>query len=168
MRTAEGNDALVWVDKNGGSVTESQLAILKVAECSPGTPTLPKQCNHHELVQKGVELIVSEEKSMGGQLGRPSGARFRTYERLKRYTEAMKGTLFETEELRKAIDEIYRYPLRQSAIDTLNRQLKTGISDERLVELVLALRGGFRIESLDAPDDQAVLGAVARLAANAV
>ena len=145
MRTAEGNDALVWVDKNGGSVTESQLAILKVAECSPGTPTLPKQCNHHELVQKGVELIVSEEKSMGGQLGRPSGARFRTYERLKRYTEAMKGTLFETEELRKAIDEIYRYPLRQSAIDTLNRQLKTGISDERLVELVLALRDEDRL-----------------------
>jgi hypothetical protein len=96
-------------------------------------------------VQKGVELIVSEEKSMGGQLGRPSGARFRTYERLKRYTEAMKGTLFETEELRKAIDEIYRYPLRQSAIDTLNRQLKTGISDERLVELVLALRDEDRL-----------------------
>jgi superfamily II DNA or RNA helicase len=145
MRTAEGNDALVWVDKNGGSITESQLAILKAAECLPETRTLPRQCNHHELVQKGVELIVSEEKSMGGQLGRPSGARFRTYERLKRYTEAMKGTLFETEELRKAIDEIYRYPLRQSAIDTLNRQLKTGISDERLVELVLALRDEDRL-----------------------
>jgi hypothetical protein len=145
MRTAEGNDALVWVDKNGSSVTESQLAILKAAECLPETRTLPRQCNHHELVQKGVELIVSEEKSMGGQLGRPSGARFRTYERLKRYTEAMKGTLFETEELRKAIDEIYRYPLRQSAIDTLNRQLKTGISDERLVELVLALRDEDRL-----------------------
>jgi len=57
----------------------------------------------------------------------------------------MKGTLFETEELRKAIDEIYRYPLRQSAIDTLNRQLKTGISDERLVELVLALRDEDRL-----------------------
>jgi len=51
----------------------------------------------------------------------------------------------ETEELRKAIDEIYRYPLRQSAIDTLNRQLKTGISDERLVELVLALRDEDRL-----------------------
>ncbi len=82
---------------------------------------------------------------MGGQLGRPSGARFRTYERLKRYIESMKGTLFETEELRKAVDEIYRYPLRQSATDTLNRQLKTGISDERLVSLVLALRDEDRL-----------------------
>ncbi len=48
--------------------------------------------------------------------------------------------LFATDELRKAIDEIYRYPLRQSTTDMLNRQLKTTISDERLVELVLALR----------------------------
>jgi hypothetical protein len=145
MRTAEGNDALVWMDKDGNSVTESQLAILKAAECTLDTPTLPRQCNHHELVQKGVELIVSEEKTMGGQLGRPSGARFRTYERLKRYVGFMKGTLFETDELRKAIDEIYRYPLRQGAVDTLNRQLKAGISDERLVNLVLALRDEDRL-----------------------
>ncbi len=145
MRTAEGNDALVRVDKEGCSVTESQLAILKAAECTPDTPTLARQSDHHELVEKGVELIVSEEKSIGGQLGRPSSARFRTYERLKRYIESMKDTLFETDELRKAIDEIYRYPLRQSAIDTLNRQLKSGISDERLVELVLALRDEDRL-----------------------
>lgn len=145
MRTAEGNDALVWIDKDGNSVTESQLAILKAAECAPKTPTLPRQEDHHALVQKGVELIVSEEKSMGGQLGRPSGARFRTYERLKQYATSMQGTLLVTDELRKAIDEIYRYPLRQSAVDTLNRQLKSGISDERLVDLALALRDEDRL-----------------------
>src|SRR5579883_1856754 len=145
MRTAEGNDSLIRVDRQGNSVTESQLAILKAAECRPDTPTLPRLCEHHELVRKGVELIVSEEKTLGGQLGKPSGARFRTYERLKRYAEAVRGTLFESDELRKAIDEIYRYPLRQSAIDTLNRQLRTGISDERLVNLVLALRDEDRL-----------------------
>ena len=145
MRTAEGNDLLVWVDKNGLSVTESQLAILKAAECVPGAPTLPRRSDHHELVKQGVELIVSEEKSQGGQLGRPSGARYRTYERLKHYAESMKGTLLVTDELRKAIEEIYRYPLRQGATDTLNRQLKTGISDERLVSLVLALRDEDRL-----------------------
>jgi len=149
MRTAEGNDSLVWVDKKGLSVTESQLTILKAAECTPNAPTLPRQSKHHELVQKGVELIVSEEKSTGGQLGRPSGARFRTYERLKQYIESMKGTLLVTDELRKAIEEIYRYPLRQGATDTLNRQLKTGISDERLVDLVLALRDEDRLCIID-------------------
>ncbi len=39
-----------------------------------------------------------------------------------------------------AIDDIYRYPLRQSAIDTLNRQLRSGISNQQLAELVVALR----------------------------
>ena len=136
LRTAEGNDALAWVDKDGNNVTESQFEILKAAECSPDTPALPRQDNHHDLVRKGVEFVVAEEKTVGGQLGRPSGARFRTYERLKRYAEQVKGTLFDLPQLAKAIEEIYRYPLRQSATDTLNRQLRAGISDEKLAELV--------------------------------
>jgi hypothetical protein len=140
MKTAEGNDALAWIDKEGKSVTESQFAILKAAECAPDTPAVPRDEKHHQLVQKGVELIIEEEKSMGGQLGRPSGARFRTYERLKRYAEEIKGTIFESQELLKAIDEIYRFPLRQTAIDTLNRQLRSGISDETLAQMVIALR----------------------------
>jgi len=77
---------------------------------------------------------------VGGQLVRPSGARFRTYERLKRYAEEIKGTIFESQELLKAINEIYRFPLRQTAIDTLNRQLRSGISDEPLAQMVIALR----------------------------
>lgn len=145
VRTAEGNDALAWIDKDGKNVTESQFAILKAAQCSPTTPTLPRQEKHHDLVKKGVELIVQEEKSVGGQLGRPSGARFRTYERLKRYAEEVKGTIFESQELLKAIDDIYRHPLRQSAIDTLNRQLRSGISDEALGQLVIALRDEGRL-----------------------
>ncbi len=143
LRTAEGNDSLVWMGRDGQSVTESQLAILNAAACTPDTPMLPKHDTHHTLVQKGVELVVKEEKAVGGQLGRPSGARFRTYERLKKYVFAM--PLFATDELRKAIDEIYRYPLRQTATDTLNRQLRANISDERLVELVLALRDENRL-----------------------
>jgi hypothetical protein len=82
---------------------------------------------------------------LGGQLGRPSGARFRTYERLKRYAEEIKGTIFESKELLKAIDDIYRCPLRQSAIDTLNRQLRSGISEQTLANLVIALRDEDRL-----------------------
>jgi superfamily II DNA or RNA helicase len=139
LRTAEGNDALAWVDRAGNNITESQFEILKAAECSPDTPALPRQENHHDLVRKGVEFLVAEEKSVGGQLGRPSGARFRTYERLKRYAEQVKGTLFDIPQLTKVIEEIYRFPLRQSATDTLNRQLRAGISDEKLAELAMAL-----------------------------
>jgi superfamily II DNA or RNA helicase len=145
LRTAEGNDALAWVDKDGNNVTQSQFEILKAAECLPDTPASPRQENHHQLVRKGVEFVVAEEKTVGGQLGRPSGARFRTYERLKRYAGQIKGMLFDTPQLAKTIEEIYRFPLRQSATDTLNRQLRSGISDEKLAELVMALRDDDRL-----------------------
>src|SRR5207247_1249072 len=127
VRTHEGNDALAWIDRDGNPVTESQFEILKGAECSPDTPGLERQVNHHQLVESAVKLIVAEEKAVGGQLGRPSGARFKTYERLKNHAEAAKGSLFDTPQLTKVIEELYRYPLRQSATDTLNRQLSSGI-----------------------------------------
>ena len=140
LRTTEGNDALAHIDRTGQSITESQFEILKAADCRPDTPAKPHHETHHDLVQAGVKHIVREEKRVGGQLGRPSGARFRTYERLKRYSEEVEGTLFDSQELQKALDEIYRYPLRQGATDTLNRQLRSGIDDITLAELVLMLR----------------------------
>ena len=51
-------------------------------------------------MRKAVELISEEEKSVGGQLGRPSGARFRAYERPKRYADEIKGTVFVSHELK--------------------------------------------------------------------
>ena len=144
-RTAEGNDALAWIDNSGNTVTESQLAILRAAECTVDTPALPRQENHHDLVNEAVQRIVAEEKTAGGQLGRPSGARFRAYERLKGYAEQVKGTLFESQKLLKAIDDIYRYPLRPTAIEALNRQLRSGVSDEDLDELVVGLRDEDRL-----------------------
>lgn len=140
VRTADGNDALAWLDREGQPVTESQFAILKAAECEPDTPALPRHSNHHDLVRRGVELIAAEEKVSGGQLGRPSGARFRTYERLKRYADEIKGTLFDTLQLRRAIEDIYNFPLRQLAVDILNRQLRNGIGDEDLAHRVVELR----------------------------
>lgn len=145
MRTAEGNDALAWIDEQGNSVTESQYAILRAAECAPETRALPRAENHHALVQKGVELIIREEKSVGGGLGRSSGARFRIYNRLKSYMDSVRGTLFESEALLKAIDEIYRYPLRSAAADVLNRQMRGGATDESLAQLVIALRDEDRL-----------------------
>ena len=149
LRTADGNDALAWVNTQGKSVTESQFTILKAAECPPDTPALERHDRHHEWVAKGVKLIVDTEKSVGGQLGRPSGARFRTYERLKHFADSMKGTLLATgdtyAQLTKSIEDIYKYPLLQSATDTLNRQLKSGVGDDELAELVIALRQDARL-----------------------
>ena len=140
MRTADGNDALAYVDREGRSITESQLEILSAAECRPDTPAQPHHEDHHRLVAGGVRHMVQEEKRVGGQLGRPSGARFRTYTRLKKYADEIKGQLFDVDALHKAIDDVYRYPLRQSAVDTLNRQLRSGVDDSQLAEIVMSLR----------------------------
>jgi SNF2 family DNA or RNA helicase len=140
LKTGEGNDSLAYVDGNGKSITESHFEILKMAACEPATPALARHPKHHDLVKAGVEHIAGEELRIGGQLGRPSGARFRCYERLKAYANSIAGTLFESAELLKAIDEIYRYPLRPTATDKLNRQLRSGITDTQLANLVVALR----------------------------
>ncbi len=145
LRTADDNDALAWIDEDGNSVTESPVEVLRTAECRPDTPAVPRAENHHALVRQGLELIASEQTKTGGQLGRPSGARFRTYERLVNHAERIKGTVWESPELERAIQEIYDHPLRESAKDALNRQLRAAISDEALAELVLALRDEDRL-----------------------
>ena len=161
MRTANGNDALAWVNDKGESVTESQFTILKAAECRPETVALTRTKNHHQLVKTGVEMIVSEDRSIGGQLGRPSGARFRTYEHLKRYAVEIKGTIMEVQHgdgghlLHRTIEEIYRYPLRQAATDTLNRQLRGGISDAGLAALAITLREEDRLCIIHETDGEA-------------
>jgi superfamily II DNA or RNA helicase len=140
VRTAEDNDGLIWIDRDGKVVTESQKAVLDAAKCLPRTPALQRIERHHELVRVGVETISREEKTTGGQLGRPSGARFRTYDRLKSYAKDVKNTLFEIQELHRAIDEIYQYPLRDSARDALNRMLRSHVTDEELARKVMDLR----------------------------
>lgn len=151
LRTNEGNDVLAWVNPAGEVISESQYDILNAARCAPESPALARAEYHHAAVQSGIRQIVENQRRSpaGGQLGRPSGARFRTYERLRDFAVSQRGTLFEGEYeqrgLFKAIDEIYRYPLRQAAIDTLNRQLKSGVSDEALAELVMNLREDDRL-----------------------
>jgi SNF2 family DNA or RNA helicase len=141
LRTPQGNDALAWIDHNGRSITESQLAILNAAKCDPDTKPLERLPDHHKLVEEGVRYISQTERSPGGSLGRPGGARFRTYERLSSYAKEFRGLpLLVSSELEKAIQELYEFPLRQSATDILNRRLRAGITDEQLVELVLNLR----------------------------
>lgn len=139
-RTSEGNDILAWLNKTGEIITQSQFAILKAARCRSNALPAEKIKNHHELVQKGVEHINDVESRIGGQLGKKSGARYRVYMRLDRYVKEFENTLFVSEPLKRAIDDIYRFPLKEFAKETLNRQLKAGITDSDLVSLVVSLR----------------------------
>jgi hypothetical protein len=139
-RTSEDNDVLTWVDNKGKIITQSQHTILKAAQCTPDTEPKYKLEKHHELVKIGIDFIRDEEKNTGGSLGKKTGVKYRVYMRLDRYCAAYEGTLFVNEQLKKAVDDIYKYPLKEFARETLNRQLKAGISDEQLANLVISLR----------------------------
>lgn len=152
MRTPDENDVLAWVDRQGQHVTESQFTILRAAACNADEPGLPRMDEHHQIVAHGVTSIVEQEKQTGGQLGRPSGARYRAYERLKNFLEQNAGTLFDTQDRRRTLDEIYRFPLRETARNLINRQMKVGISGEDLATLLTSLRESDRLSVVE--DDE--------------
>ena len=139
-KTAQENDILTWINTNKEIVTQSQFTILKALKCEPNEKAMPKMECHHEIVSRAIEYIKKIEQEIGGQLGRKNGARYRAYMRLTRYIEEYKDTLFITEELKRSVEDIYRYPLREYARETINRQLKMGISDEKLTQLIVSLR----------------------------
>ncbi len=139
IRTSQGNDALAYIDCQGNSITQSQIAILRLANCAPNTPAIARDPQHHELETIGTTLVAEEEKSNGGQLGKANSVKSRCYYRLEKYVNNQ-GPLFTSQDLIESIKELFKYPLRQSATNTLHRRLKDGINDQQLVELVLALR----------------------------
>ena len=60
--------------------------------------------------------------------------------RLDRFCKEFENTLFVNEQLKKSIDEILNFKLKEFARETLSRQLKAGISDDQLAALVVSLR----------------------------
>lgn len=154
VKSPEGNDHLAWVGANGKTVTESQFTVLRAAECAPGTPAVQRLTRHHELVAQGLQLAVSQDKAVGGGLGRPSSPRRRAYERLKPYAMEQMQTLFRDDELERALDDIYQHPLLETAADLLNRLMRGGVNDTELAEAVKSLREEARLTY--AADDAAL------------
>jgi superfamily II DNA or RNA helicase len=138
-KTGRENDALIWLDREGKTVTQNQFRILKAAACDADEPALERAENHHDLVKKGLDEIAVEERSMAGTLGKRTGIKYKVFQRLSMFREENKGTLFQPPaDLKKALDDVFRFPLREYARETLNREFKL-VNDEKLAELLLSL-----------------------------
>jgi hypothetical protein len=159
LRTSDGADALARVDTAGKIVTQSPLKILRAAGCALTTPAAPRAQNHHDLTHAAIAHLAAEERSVGGGLGRPSSARHKVYIRLKDYATVNKKTLWEDPDLERAVDDIYRHPLKSKAITTLNRQFKLNASDADLARVVKLLReqGDLCIVEEDASEEESQL-----------
>ncbi|HEU5434665.1 MAG TPA: C-terminal helicase domain-containing protein, partial [Thermomicrobiales bacterium] len=165
VRGGDGADSLAWIDEQGRIVTESALDVLRAAACHPDTPALPRSERHHELVESGARQMLAEQANAGGQLGRPSGARFRVYQRLTAYIARLDGQLgmFDPgrteaglapnlDGLKRAVQDIYDHPLLPAATDSLNRLLRANASDEELGRRAIDLR---ERDELTVPDNDA-------------
>ncbi|MEI6139584.1 MAG: helicase-related protein [Mariniphaga sp.] len=153
-KTANDNDVLAWVDEEGKIVTQSQYEILKVTRCPYDEKPLERFEKHHDLVKIGLQHIKETDSKVGGQLGKKNGARYRAYMRLNLYAEQNIGTLWITDELKRTIQDIYDHPLCEFARETINRQLKSGISDDDLVNLVVSLREDGKLSLISEDENQ--------------
>ena len=104
LKTSSGTDSLAWVDAQGNVSPIPPSGFSKPPSAIPRHWQFPVSPNHHELVEGVVKELAAEEKIVGGGLGSATGARYRAYERLKRYTLAVKGTLFDTLPLQRTLE----------------------------------------------------------------
>ncbi|WP_297044235.1 C-terminal helicase domain-containing protein [Thermoflavifilum sp.] len=160
LRYPDGTDALVRVDQRGVLVSQSISAIFGAAACAPDEPPLERAANHHELVARCVELATEEQTALGGQLGSLRSVRRKLYEQLKRYREQLlsKPTLFARETLEQldgVLDLLWKFPLRRTAQDAISRQMRLGITDEALLELVLRRAADENLCEVTAEETQA-------------
>ena len=155
IRTAQEQDALLWMAADKKAVTESPVRILRAAACDRETPALPRREDHHELVAEATRIVYEERRdTQAGQLGNKRGARYRTYERLQDFIRHREGDIFLTDQVRAAIQAIYDHPLTTEAVDKLNRQLRSSISDDDLAQLVTTLHRDDRLVVANVHDSE--------------
>ena len=145
LRTAEGNDALAWMDNDGKSVTESQFAILKAAECAPDTPALARQENHHALVREG-RRVDRRGRKVGRRPARPALRcplpHLRTAQALRR---AGQGHAVRLAAAGQGHRRNLPLPLRQQPSTRSTASSAAASPIEELADLVIALRDEDRL-----------------------
>lgn len=142
LRNKVGNDALIWMNEDGEKISTSQYEIIKAIESQIETPFVKKGINHHDIVAKALKDFKTEQKNIGGQLGKATGARFRIYEMLKDYTIEIRNSIFmdELDSLNDILNLIYKYPLTRYAADILNAKLRSNIDIRELIETLYSIQ----------------------------
>lgn len=139
LRYPDGTDALVRVSQSGALVSQSLSAIFRSAACAPDTPPLPRAENHHDLVCRCVEIVTEEQTAYSGHLGSRRSVSRKLWDRLKNYRAKLQAQPV-TAELLKELDAlmqlIWDYPLKRAAQEAISRQMRLGITDEALLDLL--------------------------------
>ena len=152
-QTRSGFDVLSWYNSKGEIVSQSQKRILQAMECDADEPNVEPADQHYDLVKKAIDNIGDENPHVGGILGSRFSTRYKIIQRLERYYEKPVDLFFSDEnkeELKYAINDIYNYPLQETAKFNLGRMMRqNNVSNDDLVEYVLDMRKNSQLCIID-------------------
>ena len=135
-RTRNDNDILSWIAPDGTVRTQSLTAIFDALACTPATPSLSPLPNHHSLVAAALrEISLDTGKASLGVLGGKSTTRWKVFNLLQNKAKQDRGTLFE-EQTSSIANEVFRYPLRETAKAALGKMFARGESADDILRLV--------------------------------
>lgn len=139
-RTKSDNDVLVWLNASGGVESQSAGRIFRALACSADTPKLDPLENHHELVAKAISSISDSMQASAtvGVLGSKSSTKYRVYAILKNRLAENLMPLFE-QNLKSAADQVYSYPMKESAKNALGKMLQKHLPVDDIIQTVLDL-----------------------------
>ncbi len=136
-RTVTGSDAFALVDENKGGRRLSPQEALRTVECEPTIPAATPRPDHHELVAAAFAGPLTAPPEKVAVV--PTGVRGRCYNKLKDYTSQSQLDLFASmEDLDSALEDLRRFPLRNSASQRLARALRE-LSPADLAALIVDL-----------------------------
>jgi superfamily II DNA or RNA helicase len=135
-KTKDGCDMLTWLRKDGSVVTQSQKIILDSLKCEYDESPVEHLKNHHELVAKAAANIKDTQFSTSGVLGSRFSLKYQLYNRINSFCNDPDNVLFVTDRLKGALDDIYNYPLKDGAKNTLSLMIRHGESTQTIIELV--------------------------------
>ena len=103
----------------------------------------------------------SKARAESGQLGTLRSLRRKLYEHLRRYREQFEKQPLDSsiasqlEALERVMDLIiYRYPLKAAAEEAIRRQLKLGIDDKRLLQMLTDYADSDRLYTVPQDPDE--------------
>lgn len=144
-RTHNDFDVLTWLAPDGTVISNSQKKILQAMQCSLSDPSVEPLANHHELVCQAIAQVEAEsaDPTTAGILGNRFSTRYRLVDLLDHYYKQETSLFFDAddkEDLKLAIDDIYNYPLLDSAKLTIGQMLRRNQNNDEIVQYVLDLR----------------------------
>ncbi len=144
-RTFNDFDVLTWLAPDGTVKSHSQKRILQAMACQIDTPAVAPLENHLDLVGKAVRQVAenSADPSSAGSLGNHFSTRYRLVtllENISTWDSSLFLTDDDKEEVKLAIDDIYNYPLLDSAKLSLGQMIRRRQDPSDIASQVLQLR----------------------------